>query len=42
MTLRAIMLCLGALPLIGSGHAESAEPTGHITGVGGVFFASRG
>ena len=42
MSVRAIMaLCLGVLLAAGSGEALSAEPAGHITGVGGVFFKAK-
>ena len=45
MTVRMIvMLCLGILMMAspgGSATAEPAEPAGHVTGVGGVFFKAR-
>lgn len=42
MTVRAIvMLCLGILMLAGPGQPALAEPAGHITGVGGVFFKAK-
>jgi catechol 2,3-dioxygenase-like lactoylglutathione lyase family enzyme len=42
MTVRAIrMLCLGVLVLAGPGEAVLAEPAGHVTGVGGVFFKAK-
>jgi catechol 2,3-dioxygenase-like lactoylglutathione lyase family enzyme len=42
MPVRAIvMLCLGVLVLARPGEAAPAEPVGHITGVGGVFFKAK-
>jgi catechol 2,3-dioxygenase-like lactoylglutathione lyase family enzyme len=42
MVVRAIMmLCLGVLMTAASGEAAPAEPPGHITGVGGVFFKAK-
>ena len=42
MTVRAIvMLCAGILMLAGPGGSARAEPVGHITGVGGVFFKAK-
>ncbi|WP_229219223.1 VOC family protein [Duganella sp. BJB1802] len=35
------MLCVGALMMGGPGAAAAAEPAGHITGVGGVFFKAK-
>ena len=41
MTLRAIvMLCLGAL-IMASPDDSRAQPAGHITGIGGVFFKAK-
>jgi catechol 2,3-dioxygenase-like lactoylglutathione lyase family enzyme len=37
----ALMLCMGLLMVAGSGESASAEPAGHITGVGGVFFKAK-
>lgn len=40
--IRAIqVLCLGILIMISSAETESAEPAGHVTGIGGVFFKSK-
>ena len=42
MTVRAIVgLCLGVLVLAAAGESARAEPAGHITGVGGVFFKAK-
>ncbi|MES2349572.1 MAG: VOC family protein [Pseudomonadota bacterium] len=42
MKIRAIaVLCLGVLMMAGSGVSASAEPAGHITGVGGIFFKAK-
>jgi predicted enzyme related to lactoylglutathione lyase len=42
MTVRAIVaLCVGVLALAGVDRPARAEPAGHITGVGGVFFKAR-
>ena len=42
MTLRAMVaLCLGTLLLAGPVESAPAEPAGHITGVGGVFFKAK-
>jgi catechol 2,3-dioxygenase-like lactoylglutathione lyase family enzyme len=42
MAIRAMaVLCLGALLLAVAGEAVSAETTGRITGVGGVFFKAK-
>ena len=42
MTVRAIVgLCLGVLVLASAGESARAEPAGHITGVGGVFFKAK-
>ena len=42
MIVRAIMLlCLGVLVTAGPVDAGAAEPAGHITGVGGVFFKAK-
>ena len=42
MIKRAIaVLGLGVLMMAGSADATSAEPAGHITGVGGVFFKAK-
>ena len=36
-----IMLCLGVLMIARAGESAAAEPAGHITGVGGVFFKAK-
>lgn len=36
-----VVLCLGVLTMARPGEAAPAEPTGHITGVGGVFFKAK-
>jgi predicted enzyme related to lactoylglutathione lyase len=36
---KIMVLCLGALMLAGA--AVSAEPAGHVTGIGGVFFKAK-
>ncbi|HEY8027646.1 MAG TPA: VOC family protein [Burkholderiaceae bacterium] len=42
MGIRAsVVLCLGVLCMAGAGEFASAEPAGHITGVGGVFFKAK-
>jgi catechol 2,3-dioxygenase-like lactoylglutathione lyase family enzyme len=42
MKIRAmVVLCLGVLMTAGSGVSASAEPAGHITGVGGIFFKAK-
>ena len=42
MALRSfLLLCLGFLLASNSGDAVSAEPAGHITGIGGVFFKAK-
>ena len=42
MKMRAIVvLCLVVFMTTGAGAATSAEPAGHITGVGGVFFKAK-
>jgi hypothetical protein len=42
MAVRPILvLCLGFLMMANSGEAAPAEPAGHITGVGGVFFKAK-
>jgi catechol 2,3-dioxygenase-like lactoylglutathione lyase family enzyme len=42
MKIRAIVvLCLGVLMMTGPGVSASAEPAGHITGVGGIFFKAK-
>jgi catechol 2,3-dioxygenase-like lactoylglutathione lyase family enzyme len=42
MPVRAIvMLCLGIFMMARPGEAAPAEPPGHITGVGGVFFKAK-
>ena len=42
MTVRPFaMLCLGALLMAGPAESAFAEPTGHITGIGGVFFKAK-
>ena len=42
MAMRAIlMLCLSVLMMARPGEAAPAEPAGHITGVGGVFFKAK-
>lgn len=35
------VLCLGLMMAAGPGTAAAAEPAGHITGVGGVFFKAK-
>jgi len=35
------MLCLGILMMAAAGEAEAGEPSGRITGVGGVFFKAK-
>ena len=42
MTVRAIvMLCLGALIMAAPDDSAQAQPAGHITGIGGVFFKAK-
>ena len=42
MSVRSItVLCVGVLMLVAARDAASAEPAGHITGVGGVFFKAK-
>ena len=42
MAVRSILvLCLGFLLMASSGGAAPAEPAGHVTGVGGVFFKAK-
>lgn len=42
MTVRAIvMLCLGVLMMAGPDESAHAQPAGHITGIGGVFFKAK-
>jgi len=36
-----VVLCLGFFWIAIAGQAASAEPPGHITGVGGVFFKAK-
>ena len=39
---RAILvLCLGAFMLAGPARPAPAEPAGHITGIGGIFFKAK-
>jgi len=35
------LFCLGVLIMAGSFGADAAEPTGRITGIGGVFFKAK-
>jgi len=35
------VLCMGVLMMAAQGNATAAEPAGHITGVGGVFFKAK-
>jgi catechol 2,3-dioxygenase-like lactoylglutathione lyase family enzyme len=35
------VLCVGALLMADSDKAAAAEPAGHVTGVGGVFFKAK-
>lgn len=42
MAMRAVLLlCVGVLMTASPGESASAEPAGHITGVGGVFFKAK-
>ena len=42
MAVRVIVVaCLGVLMMAGAGESAAAEPAGHITGVGGVFFKAK-
>jgi len=42
MTVRTIMmLCLGVLMMASPDDSAQAQPAGHITGIGGVFFKAR-
>ena len=42
MAVRAIVvLCLGILTMASPGESTPAEPAGHVTGVGGVFFKAK-
>ena len=41
-TLRRVsMACLGVLLIAAAGPAARAQPSGRITGVGGVFFKAK-
>src|SRR5471032_3439871 len=35
------VLCMGVLMMAAQGNATAAEPAGHITGVGGIFFKAK-
>ena len=42
MVVRAILvLCLGGFMMASLGESGAAEPVGHITGIGGVFFKAK-
>lgn len=42
MGIRAILaMCLGSLVMVGMVGSVAAQPAGHITGVGGVFFKAK-
>ena len=42
MSVRAIVaLCLGALTMVGASESARAEPAGHVTGIGGIFFKAK-
>jgi len=42
MAVRAIMvLCLGGFLMASLGESADAQPAGHVTGVGGVFFKAK-
>ena len=42
MAMRTIaILCMGVLTAAADGAAFAAEPAGHVTGVGGVFFKAK-
>ncbi len=41
MTKPILVLCLGAFSMVQAGEAGAADPTGHVTGVGGVFFKAK-
>ena len=42
MAVRSILvLCAGFPLMVNSGAASPAEPAGHVTGVGGVFFKAK-
>ena len=43
MVLTRSMRCLGAalLAMAAVAHAAPAEPAGHVTGIGGVFFKAK-
>ena len=42
MSVRTIVaLCLGVLIMANPGESTPAEPAGHITGVGGIFFKAK-
>lgn len=42
MTMRSIpVLCLGFLAMAALGEVTAAEPAGHVTGIGGVFFKAK-
>jgi catechol 2,3-dioxygenase-like lactoylglutathione lyase family enzyme len=42
MKIRTIAaLCVGLLTMAAQGMAAAAEPAGHITGVGGIFFKAK-
>lgn len=35
------ILCFGALGLLAPATSQAAEPAGHVTGVGGIFFKAQ-
>lgn len=42
MAMRAITaLCMGMLMMVNASETAAAEPAGHITGVGGIFFKAK-
>ena len=42
MAVRLILaICLAALWMAGSNEAAAAEPAGHVTGIGGIFFKAK-
>ena len=42
MTIRTIVaLCAGIVLVAGASEAARAEPAGHVTGIGGVFFKAK-
>jgi hypothetical protein len=42
MAMKSILVpCLGFLLMADPGDAASAEPAGHVTGIGGVFFKAK-